>query len=423
MPYLIRLHHDSSIAPPLLVSDREGRQISQIEYELDPAGNRVRVTGGAAPGEYVLSSALPEPADSFVNQYTATPFDERRHDRNGNLIIASRKDGNTRKITYDYRNRMVDYTSPVSRTAVSYGYDALGRRIRKTVGRDIANYFYDGYQVIEELEGPDGAVTTFVYGTHLDDVLNMQREDRDFYYHGDDLGSVIGITDREGKLIEQYSYEDFGEPAILDSQGNLLSESRLRNPYLFTGQRYDRETGLYHYRTRYLDPRAGRFTTRDTIGIWEDAGNLGNGYTYARNNPQTFTDPTGESILRVIGCSGPWPGPAQIVVEYEGCSSARRVGLDNPVCRAFRASARASADVLSLWMKDFAGITVPTLTGTGIETIRTRVNKWFGGIDNNTPTVSQSIISKTLDYAFDALDENDWISIAKLDATQTLMPM
>jgi hypothetical protein len=25
---------------------------------------------------------------------------------------------------------------------------------------------------------------------------------------------------------------------------------------------------LYWYRTRYLDPIAGRFTTRDTIGIW-----------------------------------------------------------------------------------------------------------------------------------------------------------
>ena len=164
----------------------------------------------------------------------------------------------------------------------------------------LRDYFYDGSQIIEEVGGPDRSVTTFVYGTRLDDVLNMQRGDHDYYYHGDDLGSVIAITDNEGKLVEQYGYDDFGEPAIFDSQGNLLSESRLRNPYLFTGQRNDRETGLYYYRTRYLDPRSGRFTTRDTIGIWEDAGNLGNGYTYAHNNPQTFIDPTGESIFRVI---------------------------------------------------------------------------------------------------------------------------
>ncbi|HZN07688.1 MAG TPA: RHS repeat-associated core domain-containing protein [Pyrinomonadaceae bacterium] len=388
------------------VSER-GRQPSLVQYELDPAGNRVNVNGGTTPGAYVLSCDKPEPADSFVNQYTATPFDERRYDRNGNLILVASKDGKRREITYDHRNRITNYSVPAGRIAVSYQYDALGRRISKSVGpENVTRYFHDGWQVVEE-EDPDGDVTTFVYGTRLDGILNMQRANHDFYFHVDDQGSVTAVTDDAGKVVERYRYEDFGEPSIFDSGGNLLRESRLRNPYLFTGQRYDQETGLYYYRTRYLDPLAGRFTSRDTIGIWEDAGNLGNGYTYVRNNPHSFTDPTGASILRTIPCNGPWPGPAQVTVEYEGCSSTRRAGLDSPVCRAFRGAGRASADLLTLWVKDFTGSTIPSPAGTGAETTRARVVKWFGGPDNATSTSSKSIIMDHFDAAFDALDEND----------------
>jgi RHS repeat-associated protein len=67
------------------------------------------------------------------------------------------------------------------------------------------------------------------------------------------------------------------------------------NDTLFTGRRYDPETGLYYYRTRYLDPVAGRFTIRGTIGTWGDQANVGNGYTYVGNNPYSFGDAFGRS--------------------------------------------------------------------------------------------------------------------------------
>ena len=53
----------------------------------------------------------------------------------------------------------------------------------------------------------------------------------------------------------------------------------------FTGRRYDNTTGLYDYRTRQYDPVVGRFTSRDTIGLWGDPANLGNPNTYVGNNP------------------------------------------------------------------------------------------------------------------------------------------
>jgi RHS repeat-associated protein len=91
---------------------------------------------------------------------------------------------------------------------------------------------------------------------------------------------------------ETNDYGDYGE--LLDGT-NLAPKtgSTIGNPYFFTGSRLDSETGLYYMRARYMEPRTGRFITRDPIGIWGDQANLGNGSTYVGNNPWTWTDPTG----------------------------------------------------------------------------------------------------------------------------------
>jgi len=80
-----------------------------------------------------------------------------------------------------------------------------------------------------------------------------------------------------------------------------LAATQIGNAALFTGRRYDAETGLYYYRTRYLDSAAGRFITRDTIGIWGDPEELGNGYTYVANRPSSATDPSGSLIATAHG--------------------------------------------------------------------------------------------------------------------------
>lgn len=100
----------------------------------------------------------------------------------------------------------------------------------------------------------------------------------------------MALSNSSGALQEQYDYNDFG--AIV---GNPATPSAAGNPYFFNGRRLDTESGLYNYRTRYMDPELGRFTTRDSIGIWGDPMNLGNGYTYTSNNPMTFVDPFGKS--------------------------------------------------------------------------------------------------------------------------------
>ncbi len=58
----------------------------------------------------------------------------------------------------------------------------------------------------------------------------------------------------------------------------------------FTGREWDPEIGLYYYRARYYDPKAGRFLSEDPIGF---AGGDVNLYSYVWNNPTLFADPFG----------------------------------------------------------------------------------------------------------------------------------
>ncbi len=211
-------------------------------------------------------------------------------------------DIDVRTLSYDYRNRMVEYRNVTSGDVHTYGYDGLSRRVRRVVDADgVSNgpittrYEYDGWRVIEELDGNDAVQATYSYGRYVDEALNMVRDGNVFYYHSDDMYNVMALTDVAGNVVERYEYDSYGRPVDNATLAPQLGQpSSVGNPYLFTGRRYDAETALYYYRTRYLDPEAGRFTTRDTIGIWGDSRNLGNGYTYAGNNPWTMVDPSGQ---------------------------------------------------------------------------------------------------------------------------------
>src|SRR5690554_3107271 len=67
----------------------------------------------------------------------------------------------------------------------------------------------------------------------------------------------------------------------------------------FTGKEYDPETGLYYFNARWYDQSIGRFISEDPV---RDPNNP-NLYTYARNNPLRFIDPTGLISLADIGLS------------------------------------------------------------------------------------------------------------------------
>jgi RHS repeat-associated protein len=297
----------------LVASHRSGAgtSLQDITYDLDGVGNRHLVTGGPLPGTYTLS-ALNPPADFQMNQYTSVPGTSHLYDPAGNLTGMS--GAKSAQVRYDYRNEMVEYldVSSVPTHTHVYRYDVLGRRIAKVVdlggaSEVITQYFYSESHVVEEQNGVNAVKATYVRGRGIDEILNMRRSGVNYYFHSDDMGNVMKVTSTSAAVVESYEYRDYGE--VLDGTAlTPFSVSSISNALLFTGARFDSETGLYHLRSRYMDPQCGRFTTRDAIGIWGDVRNRGNGHTYAACNPWTFVDPTGtdskdfyEGVLHGLG--------------------------------------------------------------------------------------------------------------------------
>jgi len=189
-------------------------------------------------------------------------------------------------------------------------------------------------------------VAGYAYGRGLDEPAIMCRDVKDangnfgpdglpeaYYIHADALHSTYSLSDQQGELVEACSYGNLLSPNIRLNDGALLAfpndtglptfhrpdmyirtmesndsglvqfyysqwpvESRYKMPFLFQGRQWDPELSMYYFRNRYLDPLAGRFTTRDPVGAWTDSLNLGNPYTFVGNNPWSYTDPYGLSM-------------------------------------------------------------------------------------------------------------------------------
>ena len=188
------------------------------------------------------------------------------------------------KYDYDCENRLTDVNDKSTGNPVSsYSYDYQGRRISKTVSGVTTKYCYDGTQVIAEYDGSNTLLRKFIYGPGIDKpicMIDVADSNTVYYYHFDGLGSVIALSDVNSVIVERYSYDVFGKPS---------NTSDVNNPYLFTGRRYDDETGLYYYRARYYDYATGRFLQTDPVGY---ASGL-NLYSYLGNNPLNWVDPLG----------------------------------------------------------------------------------------------------------------------------------
>ncbi|MFN0214671.1 MAG: DUF6531 domain-containing protein [Saprospiraceae bacterium] len=257
--------------------------ITQTEYNYDPLGNRNFVTTDGATTTYAANN---------MNEYTqitgAQPVTPT-HDNNGNLSW----DG-THSLGYDYENRLITVDGGATAT---YRHDALGRRIRKEAGGAITNFYFDGFREIEERNGSDNVTATYVFGTWIDDVLQMKRGGNVYFYHANTLGSVVALTDAAGAVVERYEYEGYGGVQFLDAGFGGMSGSGVGNELIFMGRNFEPEYSGIYYRKRTANPVFGRFCQRDPLGIWFDTKNRGNGYSMVGNSPVRYTDPFGSTTV------------------------------------------------------------------------------------------------------------------------------
>lgn len=280
----------NSISPAAITSYDD-----QHTYTLDTLGNRLDVAyddGSQTIFQQYGPNNTAQLTDP-MNRYTAVDGTPLNYDPRGNTL----SDGVTgNNYTYDILSRQTNVSH--SSASAEYIYDAMGRRIAKDVNGALTYFIYDDrFRVIEERSSATTLEARYTYGAGVDEPLMMERNGSTYYLHRDALGSITEVTNSGGSPVERYEYDVYGQPSFFDGSYNAITASALGNPYLFTGRRYDTESGNYYYRARFYSPALGRFLSMDPLGYAAGDANL---YRYVFNSPVNYTDPSGQIIETLL---------------------------------------------------------------------------------------------------------------------------
>ncbi|MFS1513643.1 S8 family serine peptidase [Chengkuizengella sp. SCS-71B] len=211
-----------------------------------------------------------------------------------------------REFTYNALNQLSTFKENDEETTYQYYVGGL-RATKESVDGDFTRYIYYQGNVIEELDQVGNPTARNIWGNQL-----LYREDMTSnlggYYFYNGHGDVVKVIADDGSkdVLKEYDY---------DIWGNVLSETShetktFDNPFQYTGEIYDEESGLIYLRARYYDPSMGRFITEDTYeGTISNPLSM-NLYTYVSNNPLKYIDPSGHSaVCGYGGCGAGLYGP------------------------------------------------------------------------------------------------------------------
>jgi len=104
-----------------------------------------------------------------------------------------------------------------------------------------------------------------------------------YWYEVDGRGNVVALTDINGKVVDRYAYDSWGELTSNDATDEMVPQ-QLR----YAGYWYDEKLSWYWLSVRYYDPEIERFLQPDPSEI--DGVRT---YAYAGDDPIDATDPTG----------------------------------------------------------------------------------------------------------------------------------
>jgi RHS repeat-associated protein len=252
---------------------------------------------------WMISGLNDEREHNAVNELVSRNGRALEYDGDGNLT----KDDEGRIYAWDIFSRLISVTTAEAR--VEFSYDALGRRMSKSVDLDNDGsveretaYIYSGWNCVEERAAANGAQaeTAYVWAEDLSGsmqgaggvggLLAVIDGAGAHTAASDANGNVAAYFDGSGNIAAEYDYTPFG--TVLSKSGAKADGFA----YRFSTKPYDAETGLYYYGYRYYSPELGRWISQDPI---EEAGGL-NLYGFVSNNSINFIDSNGKIPLDTI---------------------------------------------------------------------------------------------------------------------------
>ncbi|MBI2513265.1 MAG: VCBS repeat-containing protein [Opitutae bacterium] len=137
---------------------------------------------------------------------------------------------------------------------------------------------------------PTGRVAVYVQRS------NQKHETN--WFHTDGLGSITGVTNAAGVLVQRFAFDAWGKRVNASTNGVITGATSGGITRGYTDHEQLDDLGLIHMNGRVYDPVLGRFLSADpNVDDATDAQGF-NRYSYVGNNPMNATDPSGYFKLK-----------------------------------------------------------------------------------------------------------------------------
>lgn len=222
------------------------------------------------------------------NRLLQAGTDTFTHDNTGR-IIQQDNSGVQTIYNFDINDHITSITKGGA-TLSSYAYDQNNNRISQIQHGIETRYVIDELaalpNVIAETNNLGVVSNYYIYGDGL--VSQISAANDAHYYHYDQTGHTLALTDASGNVSDSYAYTPYG---LTTSQGTT------HNPFKFVGKYgvMDDGDGLHYMRARYYKEDIKRFVSLDALHGDMMTPQALNRYAYVQGNPVTSIDPDGLS--------------------------------------------------------------------------------------------------------------------------------
>jgi RHS repeat-associated protein len=146
-------------------------------------------------------------------------------------------------------------------------------------------------RVLAESDLSGNLISEYTYFGNLRIARRDVSSGNVYYIFSDRLGSYRTLTDSSGNVKGESDYYPFGAERVISST--------VTDNFRFAGMEWDSEDGLNHTLYRKYTPAQGRWESPDPVFATPEEAQGLNRYSYVRDAPTYYDDPTG-----ACGCGG-----------------------------------------------------------------------------------------------------------------------
>ena len=260
----------------------DGIQVGQTQYD-----NYGRITGKTAGSQMV-----------FATNNDSYNISDKPHA----LRSASVPDGlfpNTpQSISYTHFDKAGKIKQGNDSLCYTYGYDRQRIFMEEHVGNKVRTKRYVGnceYVTKTQNNATDERWLTYLTGPTgvYAVVMTKNGQNQLFYVLKDNLGSWTTITDENGEVVQELSYDAWGNLRNPDTWSGSFTDAPMFDRG-FTGHEHLTSFGLINMNGRMYDPVMSSFLSVDQYVQSPSNSQNFNRYAYCLNNPLRYVDPSGE---------------------------------------------------------------------------------------------------------------------------------